>query len=90
MSKLLSAAIVTTFLAAPAFASGVQCDSPAQDQWMSQADLTAMYTEKGYAVKNFKVEDGCYEIYALDANGARIELLVDPVTGTLVGTENEG
>lgn len=89
MSKLIASVIAVTLLSAPAFASGTKCDSPSQDQWMSKAELTTMYTDKGYDVKNFKVEDGCFEIYALNSKGTRVELLVDPMSGELLGTEND-
>ncbi|MGB7317681.1 MAG: PepSY domain-containing protein [Planktotalea sp.] len=89
MSKIIASVIAVTLLSAPAFASGKKCDSPSQDQWMSKAELTSMYAEKGYDVKNLKSEDGCYEIYALDAKGKRVELLVDPMSGELLGTEND-
>lgn len=89
MSKLIASVIAVTLLSAPAFASGTKCDSPSQDQWMSKAEVTAMYEEKGYKVKNIKVEDGCLEVYALDSKGTRVELLVDPMSGKLLGTEND-
>ena len=91
MSKLLiTAATVATLLAAPVFASDNKCNSPAQDQWMTTEALTAMYAEKGYTVKNIKIEDGCYEVYGIDAKGARVEIIVDPMTGEAVGTEDKG
>lgn len=89
MSKFITAAIALALLSAPAFASGTKCNSPSQDQWMSTAELTTKYTEKGYDVKNFKVEDGCFEIYALNAEGTRVELLVDPMSGELLEIEND-
>lgn len=89
MSKLLISTAAVLMLAAPAFASGSKCDSPAQDQWMSKADLTAVFVEKGYDVKNIKIEDGCYEVYALDAKGAKVEIYVDPMTGEPAAYDTE-
>jgi len=88
MSKLLLSVATVVMMAAPAFAEGISCNSPAQDQWMSEADLTAKLVAQGYDVKGIKIESGCYEIKALDASGARVEIAVDPVTGELAGTEN--
>lgn len=91
MAKLLiSAAAIATLLAAPVFAEGTKCDSPAHDQWMTKDAMTAMYTEKGFTVKNIKVENGCYEVYAIDGKGARVEIIVDPMTGDVAGTEDKG
>jgi hypothetical protein len=56
---------------------------------MSQADLSAKYAEKGYNVKRIKVENGCYEVKALNANGARVEIVVDPMTGEVIKTESD-
>lgn len=90
MSKLLISAATVLMLAAPAFAEGMKCDSPSQDQWMTKEALTAMYVDKGFDVKNIKIEDGCFEVYAKDANGARVEIYVDPVTGEAVKTKSKG
>jgi len=89
MSKLLLSAAAVAMLSVPAFADDTRCNSPAQSQWMSQADLSAMYAEKGYNVKGIEVENGCYEVKALDANGARVEIYADPMTGEIVKTESD-
>ena len=39
-------------------------------------------------MKNIKADDGCFEVYALDAKGTRVELVVDPVSGKLLEIEN--
>jgi hypothetical protein len=33
-----------------------------------------------------KIKDACGEIHALDRNGARVELFVDPTSGRIVAT----
>lgn len=88
MSKLFLTTSFVVLLSAPVFA-GQRCASPAQDQWMSKADLTAAFVEKGYDVRNVKIENGCYEVYALDTNKARVELYVDPVTGKVLGKDGD-
>ena len=72
MSKLLLSTAAVLMLAAPAFAEEMKCNVPDQTTWMSKEDLTAMYVEQGYEVKNIKIDEGCYEIYGFD-----------PVTGEL-------
>ena len=39
----------------------------------------------GYKVQKAKLKNACGEIYALDKNGARVELFVDPTSGEIVG-----
>ena len=41
----------------------------------------------GYKVQKGKIKNACGELYALDTNGKRIELFVDPSTGAIVGQE---
>ena len=38
----------------------------------------------GYKISKAKMKDTCAEIYALDANGARTELFLDPTNGAIV------
>ena len=81
MSKLLLSTAAVLMLAAPAFAEDMKCNVPDQTTWMSQEDLTTMYVEQGYEVKNIKIDEGCYEIYGINDKGERVEIYVDPVTG---------
>lgn len=89
MSKLLLSTAAVLMLAAPAFAEDMKCNVPDQTTWMSQEDLTTMYVEQGYEVKNIKIDEGCYEIYGIDDNGERVEIYVDPVTGIPVDAMSE-
>jgi hypothetical protein len=39
-----------------------------------------MLKEKGWEVRNVKIDGGCYEVYALDDKGERVEAYFHPVT----------
>lgn len=39
-----------------------------------------MLKEKGWEVRNIKVDGGCYEVYALDEKKERVEAYFHPVT----------
>jgi hypothetical protein len=86
MSCRLSAAalVAATIVAMPAQvanATGLAtCDSGSPDTWQSQEKLSAMLKEKGWEVRNMKVDGGCYEVYALDEKGERVEAYFHPVT----------
>jgi len=41
---------------------------------------------EGYRVQKAKLKAACGEIYALDRNGARVELFLDPASGQIVAT----
>ena len=76
--------------AAPALASDdAKCGNAPRDQWMSEDAIKAKGTEMGYDVRRVKVDDGCYELYAIDNDGTKVELYLDPVTAALVRTESD-
>ena len=50
---------------------------------------TAMLKEKKWEVRNVKVDGGCYEVYAIDDKGERVEAYFHPVTLEPVKTATE-
>jgi hypothetical protein len=56
------------------------CDSGAQESWQPQEKLAAALKEKGWQVRRIKVDGGCYEVYALDEKGQRVEAYFHPRT----------
>jgi hypothetical protein len=90
---IAKAAVLTVALTAtPAFASseeGPGCGDASRDQWMSVDAAKAKGMALGYEVRQVKEEDGCYEIYAIDKNGARAELYMNPVTGEIIRSNDE-
>ena len=63
------------------------CDSGPESGWQSKDVLSKRLTEQGWKVRQIKVDGGCYEVYALDANGARVEAYFHPVTLAAVPTQ---
>lgn len=47
--------------------------------------LQAKADAQGYKVQKAKLKNACGELYALDKNGDRVELLVDPTSGQIIG-----
>ena len=94
MNKLIIAsafAVVLTAGAGAALASGdddLRINAP-RDQWLSIPQVTEKYKAEGYDVRQVKVEDGGYEIYAIDKDGRRIEAYVHPVTGEMLKSERD-
>ncbi len=92
--RLSAAALVTAALAAGpvhiASATGLAtCDSGSPDTWQPQEKLTAMLKEKGWEVRNVKIDGGCYEVYALDEKGERVEAYFHPVSLERVPTNDK-
>jgi hypothetical protein len=69
------------WLPAVSFGTGLAtCDSGPESGWKPQADLEKQLTGKGWKVNRIKVDGGCYEVYAIDADGKRVEAYFHPVT----------
>ena len=65
----------------PANATGLAtCDSGAQSGWQPQAKLEKLLVDKSWKVRRIKVDGGCYEVYALNDKGERVEAYFHPVT----------
>jgi hypothetical protein len=84
MKNAIPAAIAIILITAlPAHASDDEKDCPYQSsgQPMEQQQIRARLVEQGYEVRKIEVEDGCYEAYAIDKDGRRVELFINPVSG---------
>ncbi len=91
MKKFL---ILTTTSMVLAFASPVMASDNdycgnTSGEWMSRDAVKSIMIENGYDVRRIKQDDGCYEIYAIDKKGDRVEVYINPVTGKIVKTENK-
>lgn len=73
-----------------AFASSDYCASAPRAQWRSMADAKAAVEALGYKqVRKIEADDGCYEAYALDKDGRRVEIYLDPVHLKVVKVEGK-
>ena len=65
------------------------CDSGPRSQWQPQEKLEKMLADKGWKVRRIKEDGGCYEVYALDENGKRVEAYFHPLTLAPVPTNRK-
>jgi hypothetical protein len=87
-STLAALTVTAALVAAPAFATGLAtCDSGPESTWQPQSKLKELLTEKGWTVRQIKVDGGCYEVYALDEHGKRVEAYFHPQTLEAVPTK---
>jgi hypothetical protein len=56
------------------------CDSGPREGWQAEDKLAATLKEKGWQVRRIKEDGGCYEVYALDEKGQRVEAYFHPRT----------
>ena len=90
LRKLFATSATIAALSLPFAAQAEErCSETPKDQWMSVEQVRAKATELGYDVRSIKVEDGCYEAYAIDKDGKRVEAYFDPATGEIVKTKTD-
>ena len=89
MNHVVSASVLALLLhSASASATGLAtCDSGPQETWQSKTKLEELLTGKGWKVRQIKVDGGCYEVYALDDKGRRVEAYFHPLTLAPVPTK---
>ena len=63
------------------------CDSGPQSGWQPQEKLVKQLTDRGWKVRRVKIDGGCYEVYAVDDKGKRVEAYFHPVTLAPVPTK---
>jgi len=79
--QALAAAAALLCAALPAAATGLAtCDSGPKSGWQSSEVLEKQLTERGWKVRRIKEDGGCWEVYALDDKGQRVEAYFHPVT----------
>jgi len=78
---LAVAALAIACFTFPALATGLAtCDSGPKEGWQPQAKLEKQLTEQKWQVRRIKVDGGCYEVYAMNEKGERVEAYFHPVT----------
>ena len=84
MTKLSLALILCACMGSTAFAADV-CNVAA-DKSKPQSELKTQLESEGWTVRQIKINKGCYEAYAVKADGTRMESLFDPATLKLLST----
>lgn len=88
MKTILAIAISTFALSASLAQAAEKCSVPLAD-WKPREDLEAKLKEQGWDVRTIKTEDGCYEAYAIDDKGNKVEAYFNPKTFERVGSTDE-
>ncbi len=86
--RMITAAIcLSAGLSGAAFASE-KCAVPMAD-WQPREALQTKLEGDGWKVRSIKTEDGCYEAYAINADGKKVEAYFNPQTFQSVGMKIE-
>jgi hypothetical protein len=85
---VLAGTLAISAFTSRAFATGLAtCDSGPKSGWQAVEKLEKMLAEKGWVVRRIKEDGGCYEVYALNEKGERVEAYFHPVTLAPVPTK---
>ena len=85
---ILATAVVLVGFSSLAYAEDSHdCGNAPQEKWMSKEALADKAKTMGLDVRRVKIEGGCYEVYAIDAKGDKVETLFNPETGEMLGNE---
>lgn len=82
--KIILPAVLFLGLASPAFADDDNCTNTSPASWLSKEQILNKARDLGFDPRRAKVEGSCYEVYALDGKGKRVEVMFDPASGKLV------
>ena len=91
MKAIVRAALTSALVllaVSSAHATGLAtCDSGPKEGWQPQAVLEKKLVDEKWQVRRIKVDGGCYEVYATNDKGQRVEAYFHPVTLAPVPTK---
>jgi len=67
-----------------------RCTSAPSSEWHSVDETRTAAEALGYKdIRKIEVEGSCYEAYAFDKDGRRVEIYIDPVSLKIVRTKDK-
>ena len=87
MKKVLLTIALLAATAGGALAGG-RCDVPKKD-WQPQEALQTKLEQEGWKIRQIKIQDGCYEVYAVNKAGKRMETFFNPQTFESAGNDED-
>lgn len=80
MYRTLSLAALAIVIASPAMAAAATCSTAASTKFQPESVLKTKLAGEGMTVKKIKTEKGCYEVYAVDKAGKKVNLAFNAET----------
>ena len=74
-----AALAIVALAVGPAYAAG-KCATTPKAQWQAKSALESQLQTEGFTVKQIKTENGCYEVYATDKGGKRVNMAYNAET----------
>lgn len=88
MRNALAILVLLMATAPAARAEEDECNVPMAD-WQPRDAVVRVATGRGWTVRRIRIDDGCYEVHGMDAQGRPIEATLDPATLELIELEFE-
>lgn len=89
MKRILTLTAVALMATGPAFAA-TMCTKAPKSKWQSTKVLKSHLAKEGLKVRRIKTEGGCYEVYAIDAKGKKVNAAYNAETLKKVANAEAG
>lgn len=89
MYRTLVIAALAGVIAGPALAAGT-CSTAAKSKFQPKATLEAQLKGEGLTVRQIKTEKGCYEVYAMNKAGKKVNVAFNAETLEQVSNPEAG
>ena len=83
---LIATTVLFSVLGAGVAFAADKCQVPAAE-WQPTEALQQKLEGEGWKVQQIKTDKGCYEVYATDAKGGKVEAYFDPKTLEAVASD---
>ena len=90
MKLIATIAVLSVAMSTGAFAAGAACSTSPAAKFQPQATLEAQLKKEGMTVRRVKTEKGCYEVYAVDKNGKKVNQAYNAETLEMVANPEAG
>ena len=80
MYRALTLTALALLVATPTFAASPTCSTAPAAKFQSKATLESQLKAAGLTVRQIKIEKGCYEVYAIDAGGKKVNVAYNAET----------
>jgi hypothetical protein len=90
MYRAFTSIALAVLMTSSAFAAGASCTTAPAAQFKPKSELEAVLKADGLTMKKLKVEKGCYEVYATDKDGKKVNVAYNAETLEKVGNPEAG
>jgi hypothetical protein len=80
MYRAFALTTLALMMTGPALAANPTCSTAAVSKFQPKATLETKLKTEGLTVRQIKVEKGCYEVYAVDSTGKKINVAYNAET----------